>query len=94
LRAERAPGRPLHSSSSSVCSPRATLDAARRYSAGFVVAVKRANIIGRPDQISTSYVERQNLTMRMNSRRLTRLTDGFSKKLDHHVAAIGLYVAH
>jgi hypothetical protein len=32
--------------------------------------------------------------MRMNSRRLTRLTDGFSKKLDHHVAAIGLYVAH
>jgi hypothetical protein len=48
-----------------------------------------------PDQyISTSYVERQNLSLRMGSRRFTRLTNGFSKKLDNHVAAVALYVAH
>jgi hypothetical protein len=40
------------------------------------------------------YIERQNLTLRMQQRRFTRLTNGFSKKLNHHVAAIGLYVAH
>jgi hypothetical protein len=48
-----------------------------------------------PDQyISTSYVERQNLSLRMGSRRFTRLTNGFSKKLDNHVAAVALYVMH
>jgi hypothetical protein len=52
------------------------------------------DVIGEPRFISTSYVERQNLTLRMQQRGLTRLTNGFSKKLDHHVAAIGLYVAH
>jgi IS1 family transposase len=69
-------------------------DAARRYSPGYVVAVERRNEIGVPGHISTSYVERQNLTLRMQQRRFTRLTNGFSKKLDHHVAAVGLYVAH
>jgi hypothetical protein len=69
-------------------------DAARRYSPGYVVAVERRNEIGLPGNISTSYVERQNLTLRMQQRRFTRLTNGFSKKLDHHVAAVGLYVAH
>lgn len=69
-------------------------DAARRYSPGYVVAVERRNEIGLPGNISTSYVERQNLTLRMQQRRFTRLTSGFSKKLDHHVAAVGLYVAH
>src|SRR5882724_4245664 len=50
---------------------------------------------GDPDQyISTSYVERQNLSLRMGQRRFTRLTNGFSKKLDNHVAAVALYVAH
>ena len=44
-------------------------------------------------QISTSYVERGNLSLRMASRRFTRLTNGFSKKLDNHVAAVSLYVA-
>jgi hypothetical protein len=44
--------------------------------------------------ISTSYVERQNLSLRMGQRRFTRLTNGFSKKLDNHVAAVALYVAH
>ena len=44
--------------------------------------------------ISASYVERSNLSLRMASRRFTRLTNGFSKKLDHHCAAVSLYVAH
>jgi IS1 family transposase len=47
-----------------------------------------------PDRISTSYVERQNLTMRMGMRRFTRLTNGFSKKLDNHMAAIALHFLH
>jgi len=59
-----------------------------------VVAVERYDVIGDPMFISTSYVERQNLTLRMQQRPLTRLTNGFSKKLEHHVAAVGLYVAH
>ena len=42
----------------------------------------------------TSYVERQNLSLRMGQRRFTRLTNGFSKKLDCHAAAVSLYVAH
>lgn len=51
---------------------------------------------GNPDpaKISTSYVERQNLTMRMGMRRFTRLTNGFSKKLDNHMAAIALHFLH
>ncbi len=51
---------------------------------------------GNPDpaRISTSCVERQNLTMRMGMRRFTRLTNGFSKKLDNHMAAIALHFLH
>jgi hypothetical protein len=44
-----------------------------------------------PKHVSTSYVERQNLTMRMSMRRFTRLTNGFSKKLDNHAATVTLY---
>ena len=47
-----------------------------------------------PDHISTSYVERQNLTMRMSIRRFTRLTNGFSKKIANHAAAISLHYMH
>jgi IS1 family transposase len=47
-----------------------------------------------PVKISTSYVERQNLTMRMGMRRFTRLTNGFSKRLDDHMAAIALHFLH
>jgi hypothetical protein len=47
-----------------------------------------------PEEISTSYVERSNLSIRMASRRFTRLTNGFSKKLENHAAAVSLYVAH
>ena len=51
---------------------------------------------GNPDRarISTSYVERQNLTMRMGMRRFTRLTNAFSKRLDNHMAAIALHFMH
>lgn len=69
-------------------------DAAHRYSPAEVVAVAREAVQGVPLQISTSYVERSNLSVRMASRRFTRLTNGFSKKLPNHVAAVSLYVAH
>jgi hypothetical protein len=53
-------------------------------------------VTGKPDpkHISTSFVERQNRTMRMGMRRFTRLTDGFSKKLENHVHALALYFVH
>jgi IS1 family transposase len=69
-------------------------DAARRYSPGYVVGVQRRNVVGAPRHISTSYIERQNLSIRMASRRFTRLTNGFSKRADYHAAAVALYVAH
>lgn len=59
-----------------------------------LVAVKREVVSGSPQNISTSYVERQNLTMRMSTRRLARLSNGFSKKFDHHCAAVSLYATH
>ena len=48
----------------------------------------------RPSAISTSYIERQNLTMRMQIRRFTRLTSGFSKKPENLEAAVALHFAH
>lgn len=49
-------------------------------------------VLGAPQHISTSYVERQNLTLRMQTKRFARLSNGFSKKLENHMAAVALYV--
>ncbi|MBI1817212.1 MAG: transposase [Deltaproteobacteria bacterium] len=70
-------------------------DAAHRYSPSSIRAVEKTVIRGNPDEdkISTSYVERFNLTTRMQMRRFTRLTNGFSKTLRNHSAAISLQVA-
>ncbi len=65
-----------------------------RYSPAAVIAVAREAVRGVPAEISTSYVERSNLSIRMASRRFTRLTNGFSKTLNNHCAAVSLYVAH
>src|SRR6185503_13339443 len=67
-----------------------------RYSPGEVIDTEKTVIMGFPDEakISTSYVESQNLTLRMHCRRLTRLTNAFSKKLDSFKAAIGLHFAY
>lgn len=72
----------------------AVKDAARRYSPAQVVAVEYDVVSGVPADISTSYVERSNLSIRMGIKRFARLGNGFSKKLDQHCAAIALYVAH
>jgi IS1 family transposase len=72
------------------------LEEARRYSPPEVVKIERAVISGEPDRslISTSYVEKQNHTLRMHCRRLTRLTNAFSKKLDNFKAAVALHYAY
>lgn len=65
--------------------------AAVRYSPAQVVAVKYETASGELEQISTSYVERSNLSMRMGMRRFTRLTNAFSKKMENHCHALALY---
>lgn len=67
-----------------------------RYSPAQIIEVKRKAIRGNPDEgrMCTSFVERHNLSMRLGIRRLTRLTNGFSRKMENHAAALGLYFAH
>ena len=71
-------------------------NAEARYSPGEVVSVEKGVVFGDPDMdlVSTSYVESQNLTTRMPIRRLTRLTNAFSKKFENFKAAIGLHFAY
>jgi len=67
-----------------------------RYSPAVCTSCERKPVMGRPDpdHISTSFVERLNLSIRMGTRRFTRLTNAFSKKVENHAAAVALYFMH
>ena len=76
--------------------PDGTSQTERKYSPAECTGIKKYTISGNPDKehISTSYVERCNLTMRMHMRRFTRLTNAFSKKVDNHCYAIALHFVY
>lgn len=74
----------------------AQLEDARRYSPPEVVSVEKSSVLGEPDAglISTSYIEKQNHTLRMHCRRMSRLTNAFSKKMENFKAAVALHYGY
>lgn len=70
--------------------------AEKKYSPSEIIGATKTPVFGRPDEkyISTSYIERQNLTMRMHMRRFTRLTNAFSKKMENHSHAVALHFVY
>jgi IS1 family transposase len=73
-----------------------TVEGQKRYSPAECVGAERHPVTGAPDpnHISTSYVERSNLTIRMSNRRFTRLTNAFSKKAENHMHAFSIFAMH
>jgi IS1 family transposase len=76
--------------------PPSSPEASRRYSPSDCIGTRKREVAGNPDpsHISTSYVERQNLTMRMAIRRFTRLTNAFSKKFENHAHSAAIHFMH
>jgi IS1 family transposase len=68
----------------------------KRYSPAQITGIEKKCCTGKPDpkHVSTSYVERSNLSIRMGLRRFTRLTNAFSKKIENHVYALSIYFMH